>query len=364
MPARILYDTSCLRDGRRQAGIGRYAARLLDALRARDDVDVVSAGPERPPLSESRPYRWLHAQPALRSAARGLRPALLHAPGGEPAILAGGTPQVVTVHDVEMWRMPLPGGGRGAALRAHRRAVAALLRRCAAVIAVSPTSAGEATEVLGLDPGRVHVVAHGVSPAFSASRARDDGAVAAAAGADPGGYLLWTGSLRHHDPRKGLDGLLAALTHLGFPAPPLVLAGAGGPEAERVASRGRDLGLRVRLAGSLDEPALAALYRQALACVIPSRHEGFGLPLLEAMACGAPTVCTAVGNLPELAGDAAVVVPGGDAAVFAAALRRVLDSPDLRGRLRAAGPVRAAQFTWERCAAETAEVYRTVLASR
>jgi alpha-1,3-rhamnosyl/mannosyltransferase len=112
----------------------------------------------------------------------------------------------------------------------------------------------------------------------------------------------------------------------------------------------------------VSDAELRALYAGARAFVCPSRHEGFGLPPLEAMALGAPVVCAAAASLPEVVGDAAVLFPAGNGEALAAALRSVLGDDMLRQRLRQAGRERAAQFTWQRTAAATVAVYGEALA--
>jgi alpha-1,3-rhamnosyl/mannosyltransferase len=263
--------------------------------------------------------------------------------------------QVVTVHDVVPWGIPglNPVTRRFLATQAH------LIRRCAAVIAVSDSVAGEATRVLDLDPGRVHVVPEGVDPLFSpAPRDGDDDALRRA-DVPPGDYVLWVGSLRYHDPRKGLDVLVEAATRL--PPVTLVLAGATGEESRRLQGRADDLGLRLVLPGYVADEDLAALYRGAAAAVLPSQYEGFGLPVLEAMASGVPVVATRTGNLVDLAGDTGVLVPAGDPAALASALSRLLGDPLERQRLAAAGPALAARYTWSKAAERTADVYRLAL---
>ena len=362
---RVLVEASCLVDARRDAGIGRYAGSLIDALERLPGLALRVARPARPPLSESRPGRFIHAQPvALREAAR-VRPDLLHALGGEPVAGFPLRRQVVTVHDVEMWHADGRSPVRDAALRAYGLTLAALIRECGAVIAVSPTSAAEAISTLRLDPERVHVVPEGVGPPFTAAPADDDATVVAAAGLVAGEYVLWAGSLRHHDPRKGLDDLVEAVGRLGPGGPPLALVGAGdgGVEAARLRALAAGRGCRLVLGGRLGDAGLAALYRQAGVVAIASTHEGFGLAALEAMACGAPVVATAAGNLPELCGQAGLLVPPSDPAALAGALRAVLEDGVRATGMREAGRLRATAFTWERAASETAAVYRRLLSS-
>jgi O-antigen biosynthesis alpha-1,3-rhamnosyltransferase len=365
---RVLADASCLRDRRRDAGIGRYATLLLDALGDVPDVAVTPVIPRRPPRSESRPGRWLHAQPLLGYRALRERPAVLHGLGGEPALGWPPGRQVVTVHDLELrgvaagWAGPL-----GRALRLYVSGVEMLLRRCGALIAVSEVVAGEVCEQIGVERSRVHVVPHGVTPGFDATAGDGDESLRAAVGVSGDGaapYVVWVGSLRSHDPRKALDVLLDAAAGLGPRAVRLVLVGAPGAETRRVAAVARRSQLHVVLPGHVPDATLAALLRGAGAAVVPSLHEGFGLPALEAMASGAPLVVARSGNLPALVGDAALIVEPGDADALRSGLAGVLGDAVLTATLREAGPHRAAQFTWRRTAEATAAVYRRVAAAR
>lgn len=325
------------------------------------DLDLRLSQPSRPPRSESRPGRFIHAQPsALRAAAR-MKPDLIHGVGGEPLAGFPLSRQVVTIHDVEMWRAGASNELRDVALKAYAMTLAALLRECGAIIAVSRTSADEAVTTLSLQRERVRIVPEGVSAVFTATASGGDAAVLHDHGLRLGGYVLWAGSLRSHDPRKGLDVLVDAVARLGTEAPPLVLAGSAGDEATRVQELAGRRGCRLVLTGRLPDPALAALYRNAAVFALASTHEGFGLAALEAMACGAPVLATAAGNLPDLCGDAALLVPSGDAAALASGLRAILGIGRRAAAMRQAGIARAASFSWERAAGETAQVYRELV---
>ena len=169
--------------------------------------------------------------------------------------------------------------------------------------------------------------------------------------------MLWVGSLRAHDPRKGIDHLLRALP--GIEAQ-LVLVGEGGEEADRVAREAAAGGIQVTLTGRVPDEDLAALYRGAGVVAVPSLDEGFGLPVLEAMASGAPVVASAAGNLPDLAADAAILVPAASPETLATGIQAALQDVELAARLRRLGPKRAAGFTWAEAARQTAAVYRRV----
>ncbi|MGH7685676.1 MAG: glycosyltransferase family 4 protein, partial [Candidatus Dormibacteria bacterium] len=333
---RVLAEASCLVDARRNAGIGRYARHLVDALHGVDGVELELAQPPRPPLSESRPGRFIHAQPtALRLAAR-MKPDILHGLGGEPVAGFPLARQVITVHDVEMWRAGATSELRDVALKAYAMTLAALIRECGAYIAVSRTSADDAVSTLGLPPDRVHVVPEGVAPAFAATPTDRDGDVLGALGLGRRGYVFWAGSLRRRDPRKGLDVLIEAVGRLGPEGPPLALAGSGGDETTRLQDLASRSGCRLLLCGQQSDADLASLYRGAGVFALASTHEGFGLAALEAMACGAPVVATLAGNLPDLCGGAALLVPVSDAGALASALDAVLRGPHRAAAMGAA----------------------------
>jgi alpha-1,3-rhamnosyl/mannosyltransferase len=218
----------------------------------------------------------------------------------------------------------------------------------------------ERTRVAVTPPGVDTELFHPAPPAARGTRpAGEDGRGGVAALPDPG-FLLFVGSL---EPRKGLPTLFRA--YAGLPpalrtAHPLVLAGPPGWKFGAAWRLVTELGLRdrVRRLGFVEDRVLAELYRRAAALAFPSVYEGFGLPVLEALASGTPVVCSDIAACAEVAGDAAERVPAGDVPAWTAALERVLTSGDLRCRLAAAGPDRARAFTWSACARRTLAVYR------
>jgi glycosyltransferase involved in cell wall biosynthesis len=312
--------------------------------------------PSHPPATESAPRRFLNAQPSLLGTALRANPALVHATGGEPLLGWPAPRQVVTVHDVYPWRALDRGAGR--ARRSYLAWQRRRLRRVGTVIAVSDVVAQDASQVLGIDPARIHVVAEGVSAVFSPEDRGDDTNRRARLGVGGEPYAFWVGSLRARDPRKGLDSLLEAVAALGDAAPVLVLAGDAGAEARRLEAAASSTGVGIRLVGRVSDEDLAALYRGAGVVVVPSLDEGFGLPLLEAMACAAPVVASRAGNLPNLAGDGALLVKPGDATDLARGIRAVLAEASISDRLRALAPGRAAGHTWKAAAEATFSVYR------
>jgi glycosyltransferase involved in cell wall biosynthesis len=280
---------------------------------------------------------------------------------------ASGIPYIVTVHDLIRYR-DWTGRGRRPPL-IHRPNVrdgayvqldAAGLRRAAALIAVSHHTRRELVEQLGVPPERVHVVHEGVDRSVyrPTSRRLLDRP-----------YVLYVGS---EQPRKNLATLFRAFaavrTATGRADLALVKVGApGGPEAPfrarmREQARAAGLGDELIVVGRVGVDELVAWYSGAICLALPSRHEGFGLPPLEAMACGCPAVVSAAGALPEVAGGGGIVYGhADDADALAGVLRRLLEYPDERQRVAAAGRLVAARFSWERAAAATVAVYRRVL---
>jgi glycosyltransferase involved in cell wall biosynthesis len=328
---------------------------MLAALQSDDEIDLHVVTPWRGPARDTWALRWLNAQPGL-GLARARHPgAILHGMASEASIAWPPKRQVVTLHDVIPWTMDI----RTKPTRRHIAYQASRLRRCAAIVAVSKTGADEATVRLKLDASRVHVVPEGVDTVFTAAPSSQDEASRLRLGVPDGAYVLWVGSLRHRDPRKALDVLLEALTQVGETT--LVMAGTPGDESRRVAAAAAELGLRLVHPGFVTDAELAALYRGAAVAAVPSLHEGFGLPVLEAMASGAPVVASRAGNLPDLADGAAVLVPPGDATALATAIGGLLHNPEERARLAAAGPAVASAYSWSRAAEMMAAVYREVL---
>ena len=247
------------------------------------------------------------------------------------------TPLVVTVHDAVPWTHPETLTPRG--VRWHRRAIEHAART--ADLVVVPTQA-VADELRGhVDLGeRVRVIGEGVSADLQVPADAD---VRAAAMALPERYLLTVATL---EPRKGLGVLLEALAGPDAPDLPLLVAGQAGWGDVDLPSTARRLGLadRVRILGRVPDADLGVLMARATALVVPSRAEGFGLPMLEAMSLGTAVVTSPVPALLEVAGGASLAASDEE---LATALRSVVDDDALRGRLEAAGRRRAAAFTWD-----------------
>ncbi|MEK7858395.1 MAG: glycosyltransferase family 1 protein [Elusimicrobiota bacterium] len=238
---------------------------------------------------------------------------------------------------------------------------AASARRAKAVLAVSDFSRQEAIAAYGLDAAKVTTILEG----GPGDEFQPPDAASAKAPVE-GPFLLAVGAIVE---RKNFAALVRAFRLLleeepGLPHR-LVIAGAKGhyaPALEALVTELR-LGPRVVFFGPASRAQLVALYQNASAFVFPSLMEGFGFPLLEAMACGAPVVASNASALPQVAGDAAVLVDASDPKALADAIGRILKDSGLSGTLRAMGPARAAQFSWLKTAEQTLAVYEHLLKS-
>ena len=236
------------------------------------------------------------------------------------------------------------------------------LQAADAVIAVSEHTKRDALRAYNLDEAKVRVIYEGVNPRFRPAPPEAVAVVRRKYGL-PERFILSVGTI---EPRKNLETALAAYRALkeGGAAHRLVIVGKQGWLYRGFFRRLREEGLEgeVVFPGFVPDDDLPALYSGADLFLFPSLYEGFGLPPLEAMACGAPVVCSDVSSLPEVVGDAALLVPPLDVRAWAEALRRLLGDADLRANLRARGLARAREFSWARAARATAEVYRQVMA--
>ena len=272
----------------------------------------------------------------------------------------GGLPSVVTVQDITFMSHPEVHSKLS---RFHlRQMVPRACKRAKLVIVPSRATAEELALRTGIHPARMRVVPDGYDEErFTPREGPDDAAALERYGIRPP-FLLFLGTL---EPRKNLLRLLDAFALLRGQGIPhrLVLAGGLGwgyrPVLDRLASEGLE-GHVLRVGRVLDRD-LPALYRKAAAVVYPSLFEGFGLPVLEAMACGTPVVTSNTSSLPEVAGDAALTVAPDDVRALAEAMRRAVTDEAVARRLRAAGPVQAARFTWHETARATLAVYQEAI---
>jgi glycosyltransferase involved in cell wall biosynthesis len=391
----VLLDMTALNTGSRERGIGRYVRSLCLALSDR--------------------ARWLHEYPGLPGAALELSGLTRHLGQSEGALdptlqFAGdysiktsslryqrhklerrlfmggllqrmncrlvhlpdppGTPfdrrqrRIVTCHDLiplvlaDDYLSPLPG-----AKALQRARDKARYKTAARVIAISDATKRDLIEQLEIAPERIDVVHHGVAhERFAPEPTPNERAVLDEQLGLAGPYLLYMGA---GDVRKNLPLFVQAYARSGVAEDvALVMAGPLSKRERATLLRTAAAGgveARLKLLGYVDDALLAPLYRQCLAHVFPSSYEGFGLTVLEAMACGAPTLTTAFSSLGEVAGDAALILTELEVESFAAALQRLVSDAELRLDLRRRGLRRVRDFTWQRCAAQTLSCYQRAL---
>ncbi|MEZ4836321.1 MAG: glycosyltransferase family 1 protein [Caldilineaceae bacterium] len=274
--------------------------------------------------------------------------------------LATSTPGVVTVHDLSFVRMPerFP-----AAKRFYlTQLCAASVRRAQRVIAVSRQTANDLVHYFHVDAKKIDVVYNGVAERFAPGDAERSASFRRAHDL-PARFLLYVGTL---EPRKNLERLIDAYAAWRAQATAsdrdvaLVLAGAQGWFYDTIYQQVQALGLAemIRFPGYVPSADLPEWYRAALAFVYPSLFEGFGMPVLEAMACGAPVLCSRAPGIEEVAQDAALTFAPDSTAEMAAALNAVVTEDAVRADLRKRGLAHVRRFSWTRCAAETINVYQ------
>jgi glycosyltransferase involved in cell wall biosynthesis len=345
-------------------GTGRYAREVAAALvgqaPAGSGVRAWTAwhrdvGPARVP-GAAGPVRLPLPRRALTVAwERGLGPVpwgvdLLHAPT-PLAPRRGKRPLVVTVHDAVPWTHPQTLTPRG--VRWHRTVIARAAASADAIVVPTQAVADELARHVPF-AGRAVVVGEGVSADLALPSDADERAAALGLPDVPFAVTLAT-----IEPRKGLDVLLAALATPGAPDAPLLVVGQPGWGSIDVARQAEELGLggRVRLLGRLGDADLAVVLHRASVLVAPSRAEGFGLPVLEAMAAGVPVVSSDAPALAEVGGGATLTVPVGNSAALADALGAVLRDGSLRQRMAADGLRRASDFSWDDAGRRLWELY-------
>jgi glycosyltransferase involved in cell wall biosynthesis len=265
-------------------------------------------------------------------------------------------PVVVTIVDLAYMRYPyVHPRGRRLYLTAFTRLT---VRRARAVIAISDYTREEVVRLLGVPRERIHVTHLGVDGDFRPLPPDQVEAFRRQRGL-PERYLLYLGNL---EPRKNLPRLVQAYARTGLDIP-LVLAGAKGWSYSELfrTVESLDLAGQVLFPGFVPREELPLWYNGATAFLYPSLYEGFGLPPLEAMACGTPVLVSNTSSLPEVVGEAGILVPPDDVEAMAGALQRLVQDTGLRARLRQQGLERTRLFTWERMAQQTVALYQRVL---
>ena len=267
-------------------------------------------------------------------------------------------PVVVTIYDLSFIENP---EAFPAAQRRYLMAETAYsCRHAARLVAISDSGRDDIHRLYGVPLEQIDVVLPGVAAHFRPLPAEQAAAFRKQQGL-PDQFILHVGTLQ---PRKNIPTLLDAVARLDRPEVPLVLVGGKGWIFESIYKRVEALGLsdRVRFAGYVDDEQLPLWYNAAAALVMPSYYEGFGLPVVEALACGTPVVAAATSSLPEAGGAVALYFDPRDADGLAACLAQALDDPAVGHTARTAGPAHAARFSWARAGAGMATAYRRAAA--
>ncbi len=346
-----------------RSGTGRYTTELARALLQHEGEheysfawprDVAAPAPEYENNLVRKPTaplpRLVMEHTGMNTLARRIGADILHFPTGIGPRRAA-LPVVLTVHDLCFFHHP-EWFSRSRALY-YRGVMAAGIRRADHVIADSRATAADIIRFMGIPPSRIDTVHLGVDARFQPTSLEEQKTVRSIYEL-PERFFLFLGTI---EPRKNLRRLIDAWLMVRDSVPPLVIAGRSGwgnttiPSEEGI--------LRV---GHIPQEHLPALYSAATAFVWPSLMEGFGLPPLEAMACGAPTLTSNTSSLPEVVGDAALQVDPLDNDALAVAMMRLAQDDALRACLREKGRTRATSFTWRATAQKTIAVYEKVYA--
>ena len=344
------------------SGVGRYTTGLARALAARGDVELVQmcAPHDAAPVADGAVAFVAGGHPfgvrgALEFArlVRQVRADVVHCPHFPTPVPVGG-PLVVTLHDLIPLVLPqaMPSTLRRTVYRVWNTRAARVADR---LIVPSASTAADVERLLPKARGKVAVVPEAADDLLRGDMGTP---IERQAQAISPAYVLSMGNTKWH---KNLPTLLRAFGEVAAGRPDVLLVLVG-PEPsgyldEQLREAPSEIRSRVAFTGRVDDARLRALYAGTAAFVVPSLYEGFGLPVLEAMASGAPVVCSDATSLPEVAGEAAILFPARDVAALAQALMGVLDDPGFREDLSRRGRERAAQFTWEKTAAATVAVY-------
>lgn len=357
-------------DSYRSAGVHQYIYHLLHHLGLSDEELRYTVLLGSGSLSSDLPLalhrsRWPTASPGERIlweqmaqpwVLQKIGADLIHSPVFVGPILSP-CPSVVTIHDLSFIRFP-------EMFRPANRIYLSMMtrlsvRRARRIIAVSAHAASETHQLLGVPKERVDVVYHGVKEEFHPRSAEEVAAFHRRQGL-PERFVLFVGTL---EPRKNLTRLVEAFARVRDGRTKLVLAGGKGWLYDDLFARVEELGLgdEVIFPGYVKNEDLPLWYNAATLMAYPSLYEGFGLPVLEAQACGTPVLTSNVSSLPEAAGDAALLVDPYDVSSLAEGLHRLLSESDLRRGLSERGLAHAGQFSWYQAAEETSRVYRRAL---
>jgi glycosyltransferase involved in cell wall biosynthesis len=325
----------------RPTGMQRYAMKVSALLRER----LVTLMPDQP-LTGIKGHLW--EQTCLPAALKGL---LLWSPNTTGPLCV--PRQVCTIHDLAPLDHPEWFSGRFA--KWYKWLLPPLARRVEHLIVISQYTKSRIVDCLGVEPERITVIPNGIDAQFQVA----DAAAIAGMRNELGisrPYLLYVGSL---EPRKNLGRLLEAWGAVEDSVPndiELIVAGAPGRTLVFSRLEVEHVPTRVHFVDYVPEQHLAPLYSGAIAMIYPSLYEGFGLPPLEAMACGAPVITSKTTSLPEVTGDAAILINPAQVNEIADAIVQVVECAGLRAEMRSRGREQARQFSWDRAAASTWDV--------
>ena len=339
-----------------KTGIGYYTAELLAAMRQvapQHDYIELEWGRDVN-MRLDRRLRWQQYEVPRKT--RKTQAQLLHVTGFD-APLWHSCPTILTVHDLIGMLFPqnLPPASRFY----WSRWLPFTIRAADAIIADSVATRDDLNRLLGIPIQRIHVVYLGVQERFKPQPAERVSALRERYLLSRP-FILYLGTL---EPRKGIDTLIDAFAQIaGSHAIDLIIAGKKGWWWNSLSAQiGRhNLEQRIHFLDYVPDEDLPTLFSAASLFAFPSRYEGFGLPVLEAMACGTPVVCANTSSLPEVTGDAAFLVPANNPTLLADTFRKVIDKPEIAARLSQTGRSRAAEFTWAKAAQTTLEVYHKV----
>ncbi|MBI5902730.1 MAG: glycosyltransferase family 4 protein [Deltaproteobacteria bacterium] len=353
-------------------GIGRYTQNLIASLARLDVVDLTVLRDDEPPQGAGIGRRVKFRKPTFSIPVYSMKEHILlplemkmtgadlfHYPSFNMP-LVNPRPSVVTIHDLVYYLDQAACPGKMAHLYARLvfRKVAGAAKR---ILTLSEYTKKDIVEHLGVHHDKVVVTYPGVDEFYRPERESASLDRVRKRYSIDGDYVLYVGN---HGVNKNLHRLLNAFAGLkNRKSTVLILAGKTDPRRQDLYNLPSSLGVedRVRFIGKVPEEDLPALYTMAKVFVFPSLYEGFGLPPLEAMACGAPVVASTATSLPEAVGDAGVLADPFDAGAIAGALDKVLSSKALQSELREKGIKRAGRFSWLECAKKTVEVYREAL---
>ena len=358
----------------RRAGLGRYAHELIAALVEQGAHEYTAFYHQRGEAHLAPPIdRLPQLTTSLTVRPWRLRTALAYFSGlGMDAMFAGvdvfhatehllprlrRVRSVFTLHDL-IFQFD-PDSHRPLNIAFLKTMMPRFLRAADAIIAVSECSKRDAARIYNVPADKIWVIYEGVDPRF---KPIDDAAQLASIRRKynlPERFVLHVGTI---EPRKNLTLLFEALTALNVERHALVVAGKTGWLTDPIFARIGELGLqdRVLFTGYVPDEDLPTLLSAASVLVMPSKYEGFGLPVLEAMACGTPVIASNASSLPEVGGDAALYAPPDDPSAWAELISRVLKDAALRASMREKGLRQAAKFRWDIAARQTAEVYSTL----